>query len=162
MNMSRSVRRALICRALVLGVITACRSAGGVSETPAGGLALDRIQRLADALVRHVSGGSCSIVLDRRAERAYTSSLRAVQSGLLASLPEEVDPREYLAAVLLWVEDAKDKLPAHPPERRWTWFKLAEALQGLAEILDPEREDAPLEAGVGYGEALKAASGVWA
>jgi len=162
MNMSRSIRRTLICRALVLGVISACRAAGGVSATKPGGLILDRLQRHADELVRHVSGGRDTVTFDRRSERAYKASLRAVQSGLLANLPEEVDPREYLAAVLVWVEDARAALPPYPPERRWAWFRLAEQLQALSELMDPLREDAPMDAGVGYAEALKQASGVWA
>lgn len=161
MNMSIAVRRTLLCRALVVSVIDMCRE-GSTASGPAGGIILDRLTRLAAGILRQLSGGADSLQFDRKSQKAFLSSLEAVKDQILTTLPDgEVDQRAWTAAVLLWVEDHRENIPPFPPERRHTWFKVAENLQALSELMDPAREDAPVELGMGYGEALKQASGVW-
>lgn len=162
MNMSLAVRRTLLCRALVMSVIDMCRENGN-TPSPAAGIVLDRLARLAAGVLRQVSRGKEEIQFDRKSGRAFLASLAAVKNQMLATLPDgDVDPRAWITVVLIWVEDHKDLLPPFPPERRHTWFKVAENLQALAVLLDPEREDASVEAGIGYGEELKLVSGLWA
>jgi hypothetical protein len=162
MNMSRSIRRALLARALAVSVVDLCRASESVAGSPAAGLVVDRLARLCDAVLGRISGGKPTLEFDRKSERAFLASLADVKNSLLATLPDgEVDARAWTTAVLLWVEDHRDSIPPHPPERRHEWFKIAENLQALSEILDPERLDAPVEAGMGYGEAMKQAAGVW-
>ena len=165
MNMSRSIRRQLIGADLVRGVVEACREAGRIAATREGHRALFKLEREAERAATYAYGrtnadGTWS--LDDKATKAYATALVAVKNTVLSRYEEGADAREYVAAVLVWVEDLRAGLPAFPPERRQAWFDVAHHLQGLINMLDPRQEDdAPYDSGQATGEVFKAAARVF-
>jgi len=158
--MSRQLRRVLLCRSLVLSVIGMCREGGDAEFQSSGAVQiLARLERLADEVFRQTTGSLKPLVFSRKTQRQFESSLNAVKRTLLERMPDgDADPRAYIALVLVWIEDHKNNAP---PARRFTWFQIAQQLQQLVEMLNPQGDAAPLDAGVDYAEASKAASGVW-
>jgi len=135
-----------------------------VRDTPEAVRVAERLVRLADqaygfALGKPGPDGAWRF--PPREWKLYEKDIKAARRSLMATLPEEVDPRAFVALVLWWVENHREDIPPSPPERRHVWFTIAEQLQRLSELLDPEREDAPVEAGICLGIALQQASGVW-
>lgn len=159
-NLSRSLRRMLLCRAFVLSVINMCRTGGDPEFHASEAVAiLSRLERLADEVFRQTTGSLKPLVLSRKAQRQFEASLNSVKRTLLERMPDgDADPRAYIATVLVWIEDHKNDAP---PQRRFTWFQIAQELQKLGDLLNPEGDAAPVDAGVIYGEATKEASGVW-
>lgn len=159
-NMSLAVRRTLLCRTFVLGVIDMCRTGGSPEFHASEAVAiLARLERLADEVFRQTTGSLKPLVFSRKTQKQFESSLNAVKRTLLERMPEgDADPRAYIALVTLWIEDHKKDAP---PQRRFTWFQIAQELQKLGDLLNPEGDAAPVDAGVAYGEATKEASGVW-
>jgi len=168
MNMSKSVRRQLLCCDLIQGVIDACLA----SFKQAGLEAPDEMTVLLKCLKRNVgqaSGFACQRfgedgrwLLDAKASKQYGKSLNALQNILDQQYGSGANAIDYCKALQVWVEDIRDSLPTCPVDRRIVWRELADDLQALYTVYDPEwLADEKIDVGMAKGETLKHAAGVW-
>lgn len=121
-----------------------------------------RIERLCRSARRHAGvalDASGVMVLTRKERKAYLASLRELQTSVLGGYGPDVDPRSFVAAVLVWIEDVRATLPPRPPERRAVWFELAEALQALQDRFP--RDEIEVDHGAVVGENFKQQVRVW-
>lgn len=156
MGYSRSVRRQLIALDLVEGIIDSTRAANPHNTK------VDQILRkigwrqqwIKSSLVwLNKKGG---VVFESAREyRRYEQELTAVRGALLDQWPgEELDGREYLNAVLIYL----DRMASVPSKNQSRWEEMIEGLQALYEEMDPGLEaESRMDAGERAAQALKEA-----
>jgi hypothetical protein len=168
MNMSKAIRRQLLCCDLIQGVIESCQE----SFQAAGRALPDDVRPLLHRLglnLQRASIFACQRIgadgkwlLDVKATKQYGKSLGALQEALVKRYGLKVHAIDFCKGVQVWVEDIQTELPSAPAGRRTVWREIAEDMQALYSSYDPEfTADELIDAGMESGEMMKQASGVW-
>lgn len=168
MNMSKAVRRQLLCCDLLQGVLDAAPVAFKNADEdipPAVQSLLFRLQRnqeKASLFACQKTDNNGKWQLDLRATKQYTTALTALQRALATRYGKTVNAIDYIKGVQVWVEDIRAELPCHPADRRIVWREIADLLQELHTAYDPEwNADDLIDRGMESGELFKQAAGCW-
>lgn len=154
MNLSRAVRKQLIALCIVRGIIDEVRRVNA-SDTHVDQQARRALRKQREIMAKLVPVNpdySIDFQGDRKKERQFRRDLQKAYDDFLAQWPgEKLDGREYVSAVLVYLDDIRSGRMAED------FQELQGLIQDIYEGMDPELEaDPQMEYGERAGSKLLA------